>query len=68
MTGLMSPVSISCADHEGGGSAVVQQWDGGKWSAITDFIEPRRDALRPAYEESAAQYAGEKGITPRSCS
>ena len=68
MTGLLSPVSISCTDHEGGGSAVVQQWDGSKWSAITDFIGPRRDALRPAYEESAAQYAGEKGITPRNCS
>ncbi|MGF1628930.1 MAG: ABC transporter substrate-binding protein [Kiloniellaceae bacterium] len=68
MTGLMSPVKITCADHEGGGSAVVQQWDGAKWSAITDFIAPRRAALRPAYEESAAQYAAEKGITPRSCS
>jgi branched-chain amino acid transport system substrate-binding protein len=68
MTGLLSPVKITCADHEGGGSAVVQQWDGAKWSAITDFIAPRRDALRPAYEESAAQYAKEKGLTPRSCS
>ncbi|MPZ09617.1 MAG: ABC transporter substrate-binding protein [Kiloniellaceae bacterium] len=67
MTGLLSPVKITCADHEGGGSAVVQQWDGSKWSAITDFIAPRRDALRPAYEESAAQYAKEKGLTPRSC-
>jgi len=68
MTGLMSPVKITCADHEGGGSAVVQQWDGTKWAAITDFIAPRRDALRPAYEASAAQYAKEKGIEPRSCS
>jgi branched-chain amino acid transport system substrate-binding protein len=67
MNGLMSPLKITCADHEGGGSAVVQQWDGAKWSAITDFIAPRRDALRPAYEASAAQYAGEKGITPRAC-
>jgi branched-chain amino acid transport system substrate-binding protein len=68
MTGLLSPVKITCADHEGGGSALVQQWDGSKWQAITDFISPNRDALRPAYEGSAAQYAKEKGITPRSCS
>jgi branched-chain amino acid transport system substrate-binding protein len=67
MTGLLSPVKISCADHEGGGSALVQQWDGSKWQAITDFISPNRGALRPAYEASAAQYAKEKGITPRSC-
>ncbi len=68
MTGLLSPVKLSCADHEGGGSAVVQQWDGAKWAAITDFISPRRAALRPAYEASAAQYAKEKGISPRDCS
>ena len=68
MTGLLSPVKITCLDHEGGGSALVQQWDGSKWQAITGFIEPRREALRPAYEASAAQYAQEKGITPRSCS
>ncbi|MGF1592538.1 MAG: ABC transporter substrate-binding protein [Kiloniellaceae bacterium] len=67
MTGLLSPVKLSCADHEGGGSAVVQQWNGSKWEAITDFIAPRRTALRPAYEASAAQYAQEKGITPRDC-
>src|SRR3546814_14764448 len=62
MTGLMSPVKITCSDHEGGGSAVVQQWDGSKWTAITDFIEPHRTQLRPAYEASAAQYAKEQGI------
>lgn len=68
MTGLLSPVKITCMDHEGGGSAVVQQWDGQKWTAITDFIAPRREELRKQYEESAAQYAKEKGLEPRSCS
>lgn len=68
MTGLMSPVKITCSDHEGGGSAVVQQWDGSQWTAITDFIAPNRTELRPAYEASAAQYAKEKGLEPRSCS
>ena len=67
MTGLMSPITLSCDDHEGGGSALIQQWDGEKWNAITEFIDPRRDALRAAYESSAAQYASENGITPRDC-
>ncbi len=67
MTGLLSPVKLSCMDHEGGGSAVVQQWNGSEWNAITDFIAPRRDALRQQYEASAAQYAAEKGITLRDC-
>lgn len=68
LSGLMSPMKLSCSDHEGGGSAVIQQWDGEQWNAITDFIEPNRGELRAAYEKSAAQYAEEKGITPRDCS
>jgi len=68
MTGLLSPMKLSCLDHEGGGSALIQQWDGKQWNAITDFIEPNRDALRAAYEGSAAKYAEEKTITPRECS
>ena len=68
LTGLMSPIQLSCSDHEGGGSALIQQWDGEQWNAITDFIEPNRGALREAYEASAAQYAEEKGITLRDCS
>jgi branched-chain amino acid transport system substrate-binding protein len=67
MTGLMSPITLSCSDHEGGGSALIQQWDGEQWNAITEFIEPNRGALREAYEASAAKYAEEKGITPRDC-
>ncbi|MEO1191714.1 MAG: ABC transporter substrate-binding protein [Pseudomonadota bacterium] len=67
MTGLMGPVALSCADHEGGGSALVQQWDGERWAAVSDFIDPRRSALQPEYIASAMQYAEEKGITPRNC-
>jgi len=67
MTGLMSPVKLSCMDHEGGGKAVVQQWDGKEWKPITDFIDPNRDELWPAYKASAEQYAKENNITPRDC-
>ncbi len=65
--GLMGPVSLSCANHEGGGSALVQQWDGDKWEAITPFMDPNRDILWQEYEASADQYAKENGITPRNC-
>ncbi len=67
LEGLMSPVDITCANHEGGGAALVQQWDGEQWVAITGFMDPNRDALWPEYEASADQYAKEKGITPRNC-
>jgi len=62
--GFMPPLKISCDDHEGGGAAFVQQWDGSKWSKVSDWIDPNREMLRPLYEASAKQYAEEKGITP----
>jgi branched-chain amino acid transport system substrate-binding protein len=63
--GLMQPLTITCADHEGGGAVKFQQWDGEKWVIITDWIQADRDLVRPLVEESAAKYAKEKGIVPR---
>ena len=64
--GLMVPLKVSCRDHEGGGAVKFQQWTGTKWKVITDWIQPDRKLLRPLIEASAAKYAKEKGITPRS--
>ena len=63
--GLMQPLTITCADHEGGGAVKFQQWDGEKWVIITDWIQADRNLVRPMIEESAAKYAKEKGIVPR---
>lgn len=65
--GLFDPIKLSCEDHQGKGRAKVTQWDGSQWQAISDWIEPNSEMLRTMYEESAAQYAKEKGITPRDC-
>jgi branched-chain amino acid transport system substrate-binding protein len=67
MTGLLEPVKISCNDHEGGGKVLIQQWDGEKWTQISDWITPNRDLIRPMYQASAEAYAKEKGITPATC-
>lgn len=68
-TGLISPVKVTCADHEGGGGALfMQQWDGEKWVVVTDAIPVMHDVSRPKAEASAAAYAKENGITPRDCS
>ncbi|MGH8639310.1 MAG: ABC transporter substrate-binding protein [Burkholderiales bacterium] len=67
-TGFMQPLKVSCKDHEGGGAVKFQQWDGAKWVVISDWIESDQSIVRPMIEESAAQYAKEKGITPRDCS
>ena len=68
-TGLIAPVKVTCADHEGGGGALfMQQWDGEKWVVVTDAIPVMHDVTRPMAEESALAYAKEKGIEPRDCS
>jgi len=66
-SGLLSPVEVSCRDHEGGGAVKFQQWDGEKWVEITDWIETDQSIVRPMIEASAAKYAEEKGIEPRTC-
>ncbi len=65
--GLMQPLRLSCNDHEGGGAAKVQQWDGRQWNLITDWVQADRAALRPLIDAKAAEYAKEKGVTARDC-
>ena len=65
--GLLLPITLSCRDHEGGGSVKFQQWDGTQWIVLTDWIAPDQALVRPLVEASAAKYAQEKGITPRTC-
>jgi branched-chain amino acid transport system substrate-binding protein len=65
--GLAPPIKISCADHEGGGSVRIMQWDGKKWDWASDWIEPHRELIHAMYKESAEKYAQEKGITARDC-
>jgi branched-chain amino acid transport system substrate-binding protein len=67
-TGFMQPLKVSCMDHEGGGAVKFQQWDGKQWKVLTDWIASDQKLVRPMIEASAAQYAKEKGITPRDCS
>ena len=66
--GLMQPLKVSCMDHEGGGAVKFLQWDGKKWNVVSDWISSDQSIVRPMVEASAAQYAKEKGITPRDCS
>ncbi|WP_130803895.1 ABC transporter substrate-binding protein [Acinetobacter ihumii] len=65
--GLVQPLKLSCADHEGGGAVRFQQWDGKEWKVISDWVQADRALLRPIIEKSSQQYAKEQGITPRNC-
>jgi branched-chain amino acid transport system substrate-binding protein len=67
-TGLMPTLKTSCNDHEGSGKIKIQQWDGAKWTLVSDWIEGNRQLVRPLLEQSAIEYGKSKGITPRDCS
>src|SRR5215469_3101351 len=51
--GLLVPVQLSCANHEGQGDVRIQQWDGQHWTFVSDWIQPDRDMLDEMYKESA---------------
>ena len=63
--GMMRPVKNSCADHEGNGPILIQQWDGKQWKIVSDWIEPMRDVVRPMIEASAQKFATENKIEAR---
>jgi branched-chain amino acid transport system substrate-binding protein len=67
IAGLTPPLKVSCADHEGTHPIRIQKWDGKVWTAVSDWILPMKEVVRPMIEASAAQYAKEHGITPRDC-
>jgi branched-chain amino acid transport system substrate-binding protein len=67
MKGLMRPLKVSCENHEGNGLALVQQWDGKKWTIVSDWIEPMREVVRPNLETAAVEEAKKLNYTIRDC-
>jgi branched-chain amino acid transport system substrate-binding protein len=65
--GMMPDIAVSCADHEGSGKVMFQQWDGSKWLPISGYIEGNRKLVRQLLDQSARRYAKEKKLAPRDC-
>ena len=63
---VMRPVSTSCVDHMGPAYARIHTWDGSKWAFTSDWYQADESVLKPMVRSSAAKYAAEKKITPRS--
>jgi branched-chain amino acid transport system substrate-binding protein len=68
LEGFTKPIKVTCEDHETSGPVIFQQWDGTKWSIISDWIPPMRDLVRPMIEAAAAKFAKENNIAMRDCS
>lgn len=64
-TGLLPTIKTSCENHEGSGMIKIQQWDGKKWTIVSDWIEGNKALIHPLFKQSAAKYAAEKQITPK---
>jgi branched-chain amino acid transport system substrate-binding protein len=66
MAGFTAPITgVSCEDHNGHGSAFVQQWDGAKWVKISDWITPMKDKVRPLIEAAAKDYVSKATGWPK---
>ncbi len=69
LAGFTAPIKGSCADHEGGGSVFIQQWNGTDWERISDPISPMSDVVGPLLQKAADEYvAGQEGWQTQSCS
>jgi branched-chain amino acid transport system substrate-binding protein len=66
--GMLAPVKITCADHEGARTGRVQQWDGKRWKIISDWYTARAELTDILVKDVSTKYAAEKKITPRDCS
>jgi len=63
--GVMRPVSTSCADHMGANWARIHTWDGKKWAFSSDWLQADEQVLKPLVKKTAAKYAADKKLTPR---
>ena len=62
--GVLKPIKVSCADHEGTRTGRIQTWDGKNWKITSDWITSDDKVIAPMVKEAAAKYAAEKKITP----
>ncbi|MCB1546461.1 MAG: ABC transporter permease, partial [Hyphomicrobiaceae bacterium] len=66
--GMIAPFAISCENHEGAGKFAMMQWDGKKFQQVTGWEAPLDPAfIRGLVEASAAKFAAENNLTPRTC-
>ena len=63
--GFTSPIKVSCADHEGSGPVVIQEWDGEKWTVIKRDVKPLTDVVRPMLEAAAVTEGEKLGYSKR---
>ncbi|MBL6617049.1 MAG: ABC transporter substrate-binding protein, partial [Reyranella sp.] len=51
--GMIGPIKVSCADHEGTRLSRVHQWDGKQWKVISDWYTADDTLLAPMVKDTA---------------
>jgi len=64
-SGVMRPLSTSCADHMGSTWARVQTWDGSKWNLGADWYQADEQIIKPMVKAGAEKYLGDKKLQRR---
>jgi branched-chain amino acid transport system substrate-binding protein len=64
-SGVMRPISTSCADHRGSTWARLHTWDGKKWNFSSDWYQSDDAIIRPLIKASADAYMREKKLERR---
>ena len=57
LAGFAVPFKTTCADHNSHSATFVQQWDGAKWTKVSDLIGPDSARVQPLLDEAAKAYA-----------
>ncbi len=65
LTGVIRPVSTSCADHMGSSWARVETWDGAKWNVGADWYQADEQILKPMVKAGADKYLADKKMARR---
>ncbi len=65
LDGFAVPFKTTCADHNSHSATFVQQWDGAKWSKVSDLIGPDSTKVQPLLDEAAKAYAEKNAGWPQ---
>ncbi len=57
LDGFAGSFKTTCADHNSHSATFVQQWDGAKWTKVSDLITPDSAKVQPLIDEAAKAYA-----------
>ena len=64
-TGMMRPLSTSCADHMGSTWARVHVWDGSKWGQMSDWYQADDQIIKPMVKAGSEKYLADKKLQRR---